>query len=328
MTMNHNHTTLQEHTQAASIGQASLTAAIQVEHLVKRYADLTAVDDISFSVAAGEVFGLLGPNGAGKTTTTEIIEGLRRPDSGTVRILGLDLPRHGDAIKQRIGVQLQTTALYQKLTVREIVALFASFFTHALPPDEVIALVALQEKANTRSKLLSGGQRQRLAVAIALVNDPEIVFLDEPTTGLDPQARRRLWEVIETLRGRGRTILLTTHSMEEAERLCDRVAVMDHGKIIALGTPQDLIREHFPYTAITFPMPPGITQAALQALPQVTDVRIESGTATLYSSGVAQTIEALSRLAVAHDQGLSGLMVRQATLEDVFLRLTGRRIRE
>ena len=312
----------------AATRQEAPTAAIQVEHLVKRYPGVKAVDDVSFSVASGEVFGLLGPNGAGKTTTTEIVEGLRQPDSGAVQVLGLDVRRHAEAIKQRIGVQLQTTALYQKLTVREIIALFGSFFAHSLPPDEVIAMVALQEKAATRSKLLSGGQRQRLAVAIALVNDPEVIFLDEPTTGLDPQARRRMWEVIANLRGRGRTVFLTTHYMEEAERLCDRVAVMDHGKIIAMGTPQELIREHFTYTAIEFPTPPTISQDQLRALPLVADMRVENGTTTHYSGGVAQTIEALSRVAVAHDDSLNGLTVRQATLEDVFLQLTGRRIRD
>jgi ABC-2 type transport system ATP-binding protein len=308
--------------------QVSTTPAIQVERLVKHYPGVKAVDDVSFSVAAGEVFALLGPNGAGKTTTTEIIEGLRQLDTGSVRVLGLDIGRQGDVIKQRIGIQLQTTALYQKLTVREIIALFGSFFECSLPPDEVIAMVSLQEKAATRSKQLSGGQRQRLAVAIALVNDPEIVFLDEPTTGLDPQARRRMWEVIENLRGRGRTVFLTTHYMEEAERLCDRVAIMEHGKIIALGTPQELIREHFRYTAIEFTTPPAIEMDMLRALPLVADVQVENDKTTLYSGGVPQTIEALTRLAAAHNDGLIGLTVRQATLEDVFLQLTGRRIRE
>jgi ABC-2 type transport system ATP-binding protein len=308
--------------------QRSAAPAIEVEHLVKHYPGVKAVDDVSFGVAAGEVFALLGPNGAGKTTTTEIIEGLRQPDGGAVRVLGLDAVRQADAIKQRIGIQLQTTALYQKLTVREIIALFGSFFARALPPDEVIAMVSLQEKAETRSKQLSGGQRQRLAVAIALVNDPEIVFLDEPTTGLDPQARRRMWEVIENLRGRGRTVFLTTHYMEEAERLCDRVAIMEHGMIIALGTPQELIQEHFKYTAIEFATPAAIDQEVLRALPLVANIETENGKTTLYSSGVPQTIEALTRLATTSGDGLNGLTVRQATLEDVFLHLTGRRIRE
>ena len=313
---------------ATETRQESGALAIEVEHLVKHYSSVKAVDDVSFSVAVGEVFALLGPNGAGKTTTTEIVEGLRQPDSGAVRVLGLDALRQADAIKQRIGIQLQTTALYQKLTVREIVTLFGSFFARALPPDEVIAMVSLQEKADTRSKQLSGGQRQRLAVAIALVNDPEIVFLDEPTTGLDPQARRRMWEVIENLRGRGRTVFLTTHYMEEAERLCDRVAIMEHGKIIALGAPRDLIQEHFKYTAIVFATPAAIDQETMRALPLVADMQIENDKTTLYSSGVPRTIEALTRLASAHNDGLRSLTVRQATLEDVFLQLTGRRIRE
>jgi ABC-2 type transport system ATP-binding protein len=302
--------------------------AIRVEHLVKQYADLKAVDDVSFSVGAGEVFALLGPNGAGKTTTTEILEGLRTPDSGDVYVLGQNIRRHGDAIKQRIGVQLQTTALYQKLTVRELITLFGSFFAHAQPPDDVIALVDLQDKASTRSKQLSGGQRQRLAVAIALVNDPELVFLDEPTTGLDPQARRRMWEVIEKLRERGRTVFLTTHYMEEAERLCDRVAIMDQGKIIAEGAPRDLIRQHFRYTAIEFATSAAITRETLRSLPQVVEVRVENGTTTLYSADIPHTLGALTSASATLGDMLNGLTVRQATLEDVFLHLTGRRIRE
>lgn len=304
------------------------TAIIQVEHLVKQYPTIRAVDDVSFNVAAGTIFGLLGPNGAGKTTTTEIIAGLRQADSGSVRVLGLDHRRDATAIKQRIGLQLQTTALYQKLTVREIIALFGSFFARSLPPDDVIALVDLQEKAATRSKELSGGQRQRLAVAIALVNDPELAFLDEPTTGLDPQARHRMWELVADLRSRGRTVFLTTHFMEEAERLCDCVAIMDHGKIIASGTPRELIERFFADTAIEFAAPPTTAFDSLRALPHVTDLRAENGTVALYSSGVPQTIEALTRLAAARNYSLNGLTVRQATLEDVFLQLTGRSIRE
>lgn len=301
---------------------------IEIENLVKSYKSVRAVDGISFSVEPGEVFALLGPNGAGKTTTTEIIEGLRTPDSGRVEVLGIDMRQRPHEIKQRIGVQLQTTALYQKLTVREIIALFASFFQRSLPPEEVIALVNLEEKANTRSKDLSGGQRQRLAVALALVNDPEIVFLDEPTTGLDPQARRRMWEVIENLRERGKTIFLTTHYMEEAERLCNRVAVMDHGHIIALGSPKELIQQTFKHTALEFPTPPTLTIDELRSLPLVEDVRVENGTTILYSRSFPQTLEALTKVAMSHDVELSNLTIRQSSLEDVFLKLTGRRIRE
>jgi ABC-2 type transport system ATP-binding protein len=304
-----------------------MSAAIVVEDLVKTYGKLRAVDGVSFSVAAGEVFSLLGPNGAGKTTTTEIIEGLREPDAGRVEVLGFDVRRDRQQIKQRIGLQLQTTALFQKLTVREIVALFGSFFAHSLPPDEVIALVNLEEKRSTRSKELSGGQRQRLAVAIALVNDPEIVFLDEPTTGLDPQARRRMWEVIENLRSRGKTVFLTTHYMEEAERLCDRVAVMDQGKLIALGSPRALISRHFEHTALEFPTIAALDQAELLRLPAVESATVEQNT-TLYSSNVPRTIGALLEAVGDHNAELAALNVRQATLEDVFLKLTGRRIRE
>jgi len=248
-------------------------AAIEVEHLVKVYGATRAVDGISFAVEAGEVFGMLGPNGAGKSTTTEMIEGLRIPDSGAVRVLGIDVLKNPDPVKQRIGIQLQTTALFQKLTVREIIRLFSSFFARSLPVDELVAAVNLEEKADTASKALSGGQRQRLAVAIALVNDPEIVFLDEPTTGLDPQARRSLWDVIAGLQKRGKTVFLTTHYMEEAERLCDRVAVVDHGKIIALGKPQALIRETFKETALEFATNEHVSLDQLGRLPFVERVQ-------------------------------------------------------
>jgi ABC-2 type transport system ATP-binding protein len=303
-------------------------AAIEVENLVKTYGTLRAVDGISFEVQDGEVFGMLGPNGAGKSTTVEMIEGLRQPDSGTICVLGIDVVKQPDRIKQRVGVQLQTTALFQKLTVRELLTLFASFFARSLPIDEVIAVVNLEEKANTRSKNLSGGQQQRLAVAIALVNDPEIVFLDEPTTGLDPQARRSLWDVIANLQQRGKTVFLTTHYMEEAERLCDRVAIVDHGKIIALGSPGALIRENFNQAALEFATNDDLHHDQLAALPFVESIRTENGTTTLYSSGISRTTNALMALAEARQTELKGFSIRMATLEDVFLKLTGRRIRD
>ncbi|MBI3734732.1 MAG: ABC transporter ATP-binding protein, partial [Chloroflexi bacterium] len=228
------------------------TYAIVVRNLVKRYGKLAAVDDIGFEVGTGEIFGLLGPNGAGKTTTVECIEGLRAPDQGEIEVMGLNPHRDRSRIKERIGIQLQTTGLYPKLTVREVIDLFASFFKRTLPTDQIIDMTGLREKMNTRSKDLSGGQRQRLSVALALINDPDLVFLDEPTTGLDPQARRRTWDVIEQLRSQGKTILMTTHYLDEAERLCDRVAVVDHGKIIAMDKPQELIRQHFHEQAIEF----------------------------------------------------------------------------
>jgi ABC-2 type transport system ATP-binding protein len=302
-------------------------AAITVTNLVKHYGPLRAVDGISFDVPAGVVFGMLGPNGAGKSTTTEMIEGLRKPDTGTISVLGVDVVQQPERIKQHIGIQLQTTALFQKLTVCELLTLFASFFAKSLPIDELIALVNLEEKAATRSKTLSGGQQQRLAVALALVNDPEIVFLDEPTSGLDPQARHALWDVIMDLQQRGKTIFMTTHDMEEAERLCDRVAIVDQGKIIALGSPAALIREHFNQAALEFATNAQLPAVELARLPCVESLRTQSGTTMIYSSGVSRTTNALMALAEARHTELKGFGMRMATLEDVFLKLTGRRIR-
>ncbi|KPL85187.1 ABC transporter ATP-binding protein [Herpetosiphon geysericola] len=302
--------------------------AIQVENLVKIYGPLRAVDGISFDVAKGEVFGMLGPNGAGKSTTTEMIEGLRKPDGGSIHVLGHDVLKNVEPIKQRIGIQLQTTSLFQKLTTRELVKLFASFYKNTLPVDEVIGLVNLEEKVNTASKDLSGGQRQRLAVAIALINDPDIIFLDEPTTGLDPQARRSMWDVVSNLQKRGKTVFLTTHYMEEAERLCDRVAVVDHGKIIALGKPQALIHDNFDETALEFSNDEQLPESLLATLPGVERVQNENGITTIYSKGVARTTNALMALVEQQQTELRGFTIRAATLEDVFLKLTGRRIRD
>ncbi|XSG74587.1 ATP-binding cassette domain-containing protein [Herpetosiphon llansteffanensis] len=302
--------------------------AIQVENLVKIYGPLRAVDGISFEVAKGEVFGMLGPNGAGKSTTTEMIEGLRKPDGGNIHVLGHDVVKNVEPIKQRIGIQLQTTSLFQKLTTRELVKLFASFYKNTLPVDEVIGLVNLEEKVNTASKDLSGGQRQRLAVAIALINDPDIIFLDEPTTGLDPQARRSMWDVVSNLQKRGKTVFLTTHYMEEAERLCDRVAVVDHGKIIALGKPQALIHDNFDETALEFSNDEQLPENLLASLPGVERVQNENGITTIYSKSVARTTNALMALVEQQQTELRGFTIRAATLEDVFLKLTGRRIRD
>ncbi|MBF8282168.1 MAG: ABC transporter, partial [Anaerolineales bacterium] len=219
--------------------------AIEVQDLKKYYGATKAVDGISFTVEQGEIFGMLGPNGAGKTTTTETVEGLRVADSGEVRVLGLDVKREPQKVKSRIGVQLQTTALYPRLTVREVLDLFSTFFPgEKRSTDTLIEMVNLREKEKTLSKDLSGGQRQRLSVALALINKPDIVFLDEPTTGLDPQARRSMWETITEIRQSGATVFMTTHYMEEAQTLCDRVAVVDIGKIIALDTPNALINQH------------------------------------------------------------------------------------
>lgn len=304
--------------------------AIVVQDLFKYYGETKAVDGISFSVRPGEVFGMLGPNGAGKTTTVEIIEGLRVADKGQVTVLGMDVRRESTKIKSRIGVQLQTTALFPKLTVREIVNLFRSFYPGPVnDADTVIKAVDLMDKQKTRSRDLSGGQRQRLSMALALVNKPDIIFLDEPTTGLDPQARRKIWDVIQQMRQQGTTVFLTTHYMEEAQRLCDRVAIIDYGRIVAMDAPEKLISAHFVESAIEFDLNGGhVVEDQLSALAGVTSVHRAGKSVTLYSRAVPQTLADLTELGRSHHLALDELHVRRATLEDVFLKLTGRRIRE
>ena len=305
------------------------TATIAVRDLRKYYGATKAVDGISFQVAAGEIFGMLGPNGAGKSTTIEMIEGLRNPDSGDITVLGHHQPRDQHTIKQHIGVQLQTTALYPNHTVVEVINLFRSFYPGqtTLATDELIQLVDLEEKRNTRSKDLSGGQRQRLSLVLALVNDPEVIFLDEPTSALDPQARRQVWDAINSMRQRGKTLLMTTHSMEEAQLLCERVAIVDHGQIIEQGTPNELIRHYFKEIAIEFQN--GQTDvAAYQKLPGVKNVTSEDGKITLFSDDVPQTMASLINEETTNGGTLRDLNVHSATLEDVFLKLTGRALRD
>ncbi len=301
---------------------------IRVRGLVKRYGDLVAVDGIDFEVASGEIFGLLGPNGAGKTTTVEILEGLRTPDAGETTVLGLDVAKDASAIKPRIGVSLQTAALYPKLTVVELIDLFRSFYATSRPTAELVDALELGERKNARTSELSGGQRQRLAVALALVNDPELVFLDEPTTGLDPAARRALWDLVLDLKRKGRTVLLTTHYMEEAELLCDRLAIMDHGRILEMGTVQELVSKRFQERAVQFDSIENVADSDLSAMPAVTSVKHDAGETLLYTRDVAATIGAL--LALTESRGLEpqNLLVRRATLEDVFLDLTGRALRD
>jgi ABC-2 type transport system ATP-binding protein len=316
-------------------------ADIDVIGLVKRYGDVVAVDGLSFAVQKGEVFGMLGPNGAGKTTTLEIIEGLRTPDAGTVRVLGTDVIAQPSTVKERIGVQLQATALPPFTKVREAVQLFAALYQRSRPVAEVIAEFNLEEKADAYTDKLSGGQMQRLSIALALINDPDLVFLDEPTTGLDPQARLNIWTVIEGIRGRGKTVVLTTHYMEEAERLCDRVAVVDRGKIVALDTPRRLIAEHAPGTTVEFAALPGFDVEFLRKVPGVervvADGRVSITTRTpetvLHilldpSATWAPTEGAAGGAGVAAEGAIRDLLVRRGTLEDVFLRLTGRSLRE
>ena len=234
---------------------------IRVADLKKHYGDVKAVDGVTFEVERGEVFGMLGPNGAGKTTTIEVLEGLRPPDSGTVEVLGLDVRRHPQSIKERIGVQLQSVSLYPRLTVTELLDLFGSFFSHRVPTKQLIDAVDLGERAKAWSMNLSGGQQQRLSIALALVNDPELVFLDEPTTGLDPQARRSLWDLIRGLQERGKSVMLTTHYMDEATELCSRVAIMDHGHILEMGGVSELIGRRFKERAVFFDSNPRLPAA-------------------------------------------------------------------
>jgi ABC-2 type transport system ATP-binding protein len=306
----------------------SAAPVISVRGLTKRYGDLEAVAGIDFEVAQGEVFGLLGPNGAGKTTTVEILEGLRTPDGGEVSVLGHDVARDADALKPRIGVSLQTAALYPKLTVTELIDLFASFYPRSRPTAELIDALELGERRDAQSAVLSGGQRQRLAVALALVNDPELVFLDEPTTGLDPAARRSLWDLVRGLQAEGRTVLLTTHYMEEAEVLCDRLAIMDHGRILEMGTVNELVAKRFQERAVRFDRLDGLSHAELESLPGVTSVVEDDGEVHLFTRDVGPAIGALLALADARGLELQNLGIRRATLEDVFLDLTGRALRD
>ena len=309
-------------------GVVSTAPVIRVEGLVKRYGEVRAVDGIDFEVAAGEVFGLLGPNGAGKTTTVEILEGLRSPDGGRASVLGVDVATAADTLKPRIGVSLQTASLYPKLTVVEVIDLFRSFYPRSRPTEELIAALELGERRNAQTRELSGGQRQRLAVALALVNDPELIFLDEPTTGLDPAARRSLWDLIRDLRAAGRTVLLTTHYMEEAEVLCDRLAIMDHGRILEMGTVDELISKRFRQRAVHFDSLGVLQEAELRALPGVSSIKRDGDETLLYTDDVAPTIGALLDLAEARGLEPKNLGIRRATLEDVFLDLTGRALRD
>ena len=302
---------------------------IQVEGLTKRYDDLTAVDDISFSVKRGEIFGILGPNGAGKTTTLECIEGIVTPTSGRTVVLGLDTQNEPKEVKQRIGVQLQASAYFDHLTLKEILDLFGRFYKRSAAPIELLERVALEGRAGATVAKLSGGQRQRFTIAAALINEPEVVFLDEPTTGLDPQARRSLWEFVLAMNEQGRTIVLTTHYMEEAEFLCHRVAIMDGGKIVALDTPDNLTRAlPVPYE-IKIAVEGEYSADALQRLADVEDVIAEEGgIVRLSSSDASNSVPAIMRWSMASDATLNHLEVVPASLEDVFLHITGRALSE
>jgi ABC-2 type transport system ATP-binding protein len=302
--------------------------AVRCRGLVKRYADVVAVDGLDLEVQRGECFGLLGPNGAGKTTTIEILEGLTAPDAGEVEILGTTWARDGRALRERLGISLQETQLTEKLTVGETLRLFRSFYRQGRDPEEVLAQLSLDEKRDSRVGKLSGGQKQRLAVACALVGNPEVLFLDEPTTGLDPQSRLQLWQQITRFRAGGGTVLLTTHYMDEAERVCDRVAIVDRGRVIALGTPAALISSLHAANVVEFSSEPEIPEARLRTLPGVTDAHRRGPNWALPVESLPETVPALLALIERSASRLVNLSTHRATLEDLFVALTGRELRE
>jgi ABC-2 type transport system ATP-binding protein len=303
------------------------STVIAVRGIRKTYGRLVAVDDVSFDVFRGEIFGLIGPNGAGKTTTLECVEGLRRPDSGTVSVLGLDPYRQPRALQDRIGVQLQAAQLQKRIKVWEAVDLWVSLYRNPVDGAYLLEQLGLTEKRNAWFMNLSGGQKQRLFIALALINDPEVVFLDELTTGLDPQARRTIWDLVRGIRARGKTVFLTTHLMEEAERLCDRVAILERGRIVDVDTPAGLVRRHCPERTIVLATDDPTTEARFRALPQVEDVTCEDGRLVVRGSGddlIAAVIQSLGE----HRTLVTEFRTLVPNLEDVFLKLTGRSIRD
>jgi len=292
--------------------------AIEVESLRKSYGGVNAVDGINFIVREGEVFGLLGPNGAGKTTTVEILEGYRRADSGTVRVLGTDPQRGGRRLKERIGLVLQEAAVPPLLSVTEIVELYRGYYPSPRPSAEILELVGLSEKAGSRVKTLSGGQQRRLDLALGLVGDPELVFLDEPTTGFDPSARRNAWEIVRRMRSLGKTIVLTTHYMDEAQELADRICVIASGRVVAEGSPQTLRASTDSQTRIRFALPAGVD---IETLP--VRARLSDGLALIETPTPTATLQQLTSWAVERTLELPGLEVTRPSLEDVYLELTG-----
>jgi len=303
-------------------------SAIRLDGLCKRYDDVVALDGLSLEVARGECFALLGPNGAGKTTTVEILQGISPSDGGEATILGLTWDSDAERLRSCLGVQLQEARFPERLTVRETLVLFRSFYPSGLEPDELIRLVSLQEKADVWVKKLSGGQRQRLSVACALAGDPQLLFLDEPTTGLDPQSRLQVWDVIETMRARGRTILLTTHHMDEAEKLCDRVAIIDHGRRIALGTPRELVASLEAEHVIEFDTDGPLPLADVEALPGVSSARASGESFHVTCDGLHRLLPVLLELTRGNGVSMTRLATHHASLEDVFVSLTGRHLRD
>ncbi len=300
---------------------------VEARGLVKSYARKAVVNNVSFSVQEAEIFGLLGPNGAGKTTTLEMIEGIRRSDAGTAVLAGLDVRRQKSAVQRIIGVQLQATSLFPELTLLETLQFFASLYPRSLDPRKLLSDVALEEKARAHPQELSGGQRQRLALAIALVNDPRVLFLDEPTAALDPQSRRMLWDIVLRLREQGKTIILTTHYMDEAQILCDRIAIMDGGQIIALDTSAGLIGRLGAQATIDCRLDEKASKSDIRELTGVTGVRQANERYIIYTSSMQPTLIALLSYTDSLGIALSDLQVHTPTLEDVFLEMTGRQLR-
>jgi len=299
---------------------------IHVSAIRKTYGRTVAVEEASFDVYEGEIFGLIGPNGAGKTTTMECVEGLRKPDRGLISVLGLDPARQVYALQDRIGVQLQEAQLQKRIKVREAVGLWASLYRNPLDGDRLLEQLGLTDKRNAWFMTLSGGQKQRLFIALALINDPELVFLDELTTGLDPQARRAIWELVRGIRARGKTVFLTTHLMEEAERLCDRVAIIDHGRIIDIAPPEELIRRHCPEQTVVVVTDDQSGEERFRMIPQVESVSSQDGRLTIRGRGedlVTRVIQCLAE----HRMQVTDFRTERSTLEDVFLKLTGHSIR-
>lgn len=301
---------------------------VDVQGLVKSYGSFTAVKGVQFQVKKGEIFGLLGPNGAGKTTTIEMLVGLRKPDEGTATLAGFDVKKEVNKVKEVIGVQLQSTSLFELLKVEEILHLYASFYPKNINIDTLIEDMLLTEKRKDRIKGLSGGQKQRLAIALALIHDPEIVFLDEPTTGLDPQARRTLWDIVLRLKEQGKTILLSTHYMDEAHVLCDRIGIMDQGELIALDTPTNLVKKLHSTSSIEFHLNNPPEQEWFLKMKAVEKVSIKDTFVQLYTDNLQEALTSLIQLSTEHNLKIEDLQTRLATLEDVFITMTGRSIRE
>lgn len=299
-----------------------MSAKVQVRNLRKRYGPVEAVRGVSFDIQDGEIFGLLGPNGAGKTTTVECVIGLREPDAGVIEVCGLDARTHPRDVKQRIGAALQSTSLQDKITPREALTLFGSFYARCTAPDALLTRFSLGEKADSPFDTLSGGQRQRLALALAFVNNPALVFLDEPTSGLDPQSRRELHGEILRMRDDGHTVLLTTHDMDEAQALCDRIAIINHGEVIASGTPADLTSQSSSRQLVTLVASKPLRMADLETLGEIDDLAIDDTRARFHSAAPARTVPLVLARLEQHGIDLVELHVQRATLEDVFIELT------